>query len=138
MKRIALPVVDTGTNRNLLASGLSANGCVCLFDIEANAGSWMKITALASNMGELLPALEALDVSVIITLRMHPMALKILSNKGFDVYKATSDQLPESISSYQQSKLERYSHEASMELASVCGGECTSCSTGICDDEKKS
>jgi predicted Fe-Mo cluster-binding NifX family protein len=88
-------------------------------------------------MGELLPALEALAISVIITRQIHPMALKILANKGFNVYKAIGNQLEDNIQLYQNSKLDLYSHEAAMELATICGGECTSCSTNVCDEEKK-
>ncbi|HRZ98610.1 MAG TPA: hypothetical protein P5084_13725 [Paludibacter sp.] len=134
---IAIPIQDIKTNKNLIASGLNANGSICLYNIESNNGNWLNTKDLAPNMGELLPALEALTISVIITRQIHPMALKILVNKGFDVYKARGNQLEENIQLFQNKKLDLYSHEASMELATICGGECTTCSTDICDDEKK-
>lgn len=135
--KVALPILDLALNRNILANSLNVNGSICLYDIDSKSGSWIKTTDLASNMGELLPALEALAISVIITRQIHPMALKILANKGFDVYKAKGNQLEENIHFYQSRKLDLYSHEAAMELASVCGGECSTCSTDVCDDEKK-
>jgi len=134
---IAIPIQDIKTNKNLIASGLNANGSICLYNIDTNIGNWLNTKDLAPNMGELLPALEALAVSVIITRQIHPMALKILANKGFNVYKAIGNQLEDNIQLYQNSKLDLYSHEAAMELATVCGGECTSCSTDVCDEEKK-
>ena len=130
---IAIPIEDMQTNRNLIASGLNANGNICLYDTEAKQGSWIKTSDLAPNMGELLPALEALSISVIITRQIHPMALKILANKGFDVYKAKGNLLEENIQSYRNRTLDLYSHEASMDLATICGGECAACSTDVCD-----
>jgi len=135
--KVALPIIDIGSNRNILAGGLNVNGSICLYDVDADSGSWIKTTDLAPNMGELLPALEELAISVIITRQIHPMALKILANKGFHVYKAKGNQLEENIQFFQNRKLDLYSHEAAMELATVCGGECTTCSTDVCDEEKK-
>lgn len=135
--KVALPIVDIASNRNILASGLNVNGSICLYDLDSKSGKWIKTIDLAPNMGELLPALEALTISVIITRQIHPMALKILSNKGFDVYKAKGNALEENIAFYQSNKLDLYSHEAAMELATICGGECSTCSTDACDEEKK-
>ena len=134
---IALPIIDIDTNRNVLADSLNVNGSVCLYDVNTKSERWIKTTDLASNMGELLPALEALTISVIITRQIHPMALKILVNKGFDVYKAKGNQLQENIQFYQSKRLNLYSYEVAMELATICGGECATCSTDVCDDEKK-
>lgn len=134
---IAIPIIDTGANKNTIASGLNANGCICLYNMSLKTGNWIKTTDLAPNMGELLPALEALTVSAIITRQIHPMALKIMVNKGFEVYKSTGNKLAENILLLQENKLELFSHEAAMELATICGGECTTCETDVCDDEKK-
>jgi len=131
--KVALPIIDIELNRNILASGLNVNGSICLYDVDSKSGSWIKTTDLAPNMGELLPALEALSISIIITHQIHPMALKILANRGFEVYKAYGNELEENIQFYQNKKLNLYTHEASMELATVCGGECTTCSTDVCE-----
>lgn len=135
--KVALPIIDIASNRNVLASGLNANGSICLYDTVSKSGNWIKTTDLASNMGELLPALERLEISVIITIQIHPMALKVLANKGFEVYKAKGNLIEENIEYYQNKKLDLYSYEAAMKLATVCGGECSTCSTDVCDDEKK-
>jgi len=131
--KIVLPIIDIASNRNILASSLNVNGSICLYDLESKSGSWIKTSNLAPNMGELLPALEALAISVIITRQIHPIALKILSNKGFDVYQAKGNLLEENIQFYQSRTLDLYSHEAAMEIATVCGGECTSCNTDACE-----
>jgi len=134
---IAIPTQDTTSNKNKIASSLNVNGSICIYDLDSKSGSWIKTTDMASNMGELLPALRIMKISVIITQQIHPMALKILVNKGFEVYKAKGNILDENIDLLQHKKLELYSHDAAMELATVCGGECTTCSTDVCDDEKK-
>lgn len=134
---IAIPIQDTFLNKNKIASNLNVNGCICLYDISSKSGSWIKTTDLAPNMGELLPALEALAITVIITRQVHPMALKVLVNKGFEVYKAIGNTLEENIDLFEQDKLELYSYDTAMELAAICGGECTSCETDVCDDERK-
>ena len=130
---VALPIIDTVSNRNTLAAGLNANGSLCLYDVELKSGRWIKTSDLAPNMGELLPALEAQTISVIITRQIHPMALKILDNKGFVVYKAKGNVLEENIMMFQNKELQLYSHAASMELATICGGECTTCATDVCE-----
>ncbi len=130
---IAIPTQDTATNKNTIASSLHVNGSICLYNIDSKSGNWLKTNDLAPNMGELLPALEALAISVIITRQIHPMALKILVNKGFEVYKAVGNTLTENIDFYTNKKLDLYSHDAAMELATVCGGECTTCSTDVCE-----
>jgi predicted Fe-Mo cluster-binding NifX family protein len=134
---IAIPIQDTEINKNRIASGLNVNGNICLYDMDSNSYVCMKTSELAENMGELLPALERRDISVIITHQIHPMALKILVNKGFEVYKAIGNTLDENIIFYQNKKLDLYSHKAAMDLATVCGGECTTCATDVCDEEKK-
>lgn len=135
--RIALPTIDTNTNKNVLAGGLHANGSICLYDMELKKGCWLRTNELAANMGDLLPALEAQTVTAVIAENMHPMALKILVNKGFSVYKAQGNELELNIELFEKQELVCYSHEAAMELAVVCGGECTTCETDTCDDEKK-
>ncbi|MDD3080508.1 MAG: hypothetical protein PHH37_15590 [Paludibacter sp.] len=135
--KVAIPIIDTEVNRNVLSGGLNVNGSICLYDVDAKSGSWLKTTDLAANMGDLLPALEAKMISVIITRQIHPMALKVLVNKGFEVYKAKGNGLDDNIRFYAEKQLDIYSYEAAMELADVCGGECNTCSTEACDDEKK-
>ncbi len=135
--KIALPTIDIHEHKNVLLGGLNANGSICLYDTHRKRGKWIRTKELAADMGELLPALEALAVSVIIAEKMHPMALKILVTKGFRVYKAQGRELTANIELFEKHELECYSHEAAMQLADVCGGECTSCESDTCDDEKK-
>lgn len=131
--KIAIPIIDITENKYLIAGGLNVNGSICLYDIETNSGRWMKTLDLAPDMGELLHELECKAVSAIITEKIHPMALKVLVNRGFDVFQSSGETLGENIRLYNESKLKRFSYKKAMDYANVCGGECTSCSTDVCE-----
>lgn len=133
---IAIPVIDTASNKNTIAPGLNVNGCVCLYDCERNTGLWIKTLDLASNMGELLPALEQRSVSVVITGKIHPMALKVLVNKGFEVYRPQGSELDKNIGLYHNNALVRFGMDEAMDFATACGGACNTCSSD-CDSEPR-
>jgi predicted Fe-Mo cluster-binding NifX family protein len=127
--KIAIPVIDKESQRNRIAGSLNVIGCLCIYDTDSCEGRWMKTLELALDMGQLLPALECENVSTVISCQVHPMALKVLVNKGFSVYKSIGDQLDENISLFLKNKLDPFDMEAAMANAAVCGGACEVCST---------
>ena len=127
--RIAIPVIDKELQRNRIAGSLNVNGNLCIYDTVNSEGRWMKTLELAPNMGELLPALERENVSAVISRQLHPMALKVLVNKGFCVYKSVGDLLDENIRLLINNELITFDMEAAMTNATICGGACDSCST---------
>ena len=127
--RIAIPVIDKDLHRNRIAGGLNVIGYVCIFDTGSGEGRWMKTLDLAPNMGELLPALESENVSTIISRQVQPMALKVLVNKGFSVYKSVGDLLDENIRMLIKNELVTFDMEAAGTNAAVCGGACGVCTT---------
>ena len=127
--RLAIPVIDQELQHNRIAGGLNVIGYVCIFDTESGEGRWMKTLDLAPNMGELLPALESENVSTIISRQVQPMALKVLVNKGFSVYKSVGDLLDENIRLMIKNELVTFDMEAAMANAAVCGGACGVCTT---------
>ena len=133
--RIAIPVVDKELQKNRIAGGLNVIGYVCIYDTEIGEGRWMKTLDLAPNMGELLPALERENISTIISRQVQPMALKVLVNKGFSVYKSIGDKLDENIGLLIMNELITFDMEAAMMNAAVCGGACEVCGT-YCEEEK--
>ena len=133
--KIAIPVIDKELQSNRIAGSLSVIGYLCVFDTELQAGYWMKTLDLAPNMGELLPALERNDISTIISRQVQPMALKVLVNKGFNVFKSIGDQLDANIQYLTNNELRLFNMETAMEYATVCGGECGVCKTD-CEEEK--
>ncbi|MDD4968761.1 MAG: hypothetical protein PHT07_04965 [Paludibacter sp.] len=133
--RIAIPVIDKELQRNRIAGSLNVIGYICIYDTVVQAGRWMKTLELAPNMGELLPALERENVSTIISRQVQPMALKVLVNKGFHVYKSIGDLLDENVGKLLENKLITFDMEAAMLNAAVCGGACEACSTD-CEEEK--
>jgi predicted Fe-Mo cluster-binding NifX family protein len=135
--KIAIPILDTDENKYTIANGLHVNGYLCLYDSDTNAGRWMKTLDLAPDMGELLHELERKAVGAIITERIHPMALKVLVNKGFEVYQSSGNTLGENIRLYNESKLKKFSYKKSFDFANVCGGECSDCATTTCETTPK-
>ena len=127
--KIAIPIVDLNLQRNIIAGGLSVTGYISIFDPILHETTWMKTLDLAPNMGELLPALERKKVSTIITRQIHPMALKVLVNKGFNVYKSKGDELDLNIQLFANNELIPFDMETAMQYATICGGECGECKT---------
>jgi predicted Fe-Mo cluster-binding NifX family protein len=127
--KIAIPVINKELQRNRIAGSLNVIGYLCIYDTIINEGRWMKTMELAPNMGELLPALERENVSVIISRQIQPMALKVLVNKGFSVYKSIGDLLDLNISMFANDRLDPFDMEAAMANATICGGACDSCNT---------
>jgi predicted Fe-Mo cluster-binding NifX family protein len=134
--KIAIPVIDKELQRNLIAGSLTVIGSLCIYDTDLGNGSWMKTLDLAPNMGELLPAFERNNISTIITKQIHPMALKVLVNRGISVYKSIGTELDKNILLLSNNELIPFDMEAAMKFAAVCGGECSDCKTD-CEDEKK-
>jgi len=134
--KIAIPVIDRDLQRNRIAGSLSVVGSLCIYNTETKEGSWMKTLDLAPNMGELLPAFERNNISTVITKQVHPMALKVLVNRGIVVFKSVGDELEANLQLLLDDVLIPFDMEAAMQFATICGGECSDCSTE-CDDEKK-
>jgi len=126
--KIAIPVLDIQLQKNEISS-LHSGGSLCLFDSETGESKWMKFTELAANMGELLPALEQKAVKDIIAIKILPMALKVLVNKGFQVYQSNGSKLDENILSYQRNELAPFDMEKAMTHAASCNGSCDVCAT---------
>ena len=135
--KIAIPVIDKELQRNQIAGSLTVIGSLCIYDTNLKNGSWMKTLDLAPNMGELLPAFERNNISTIITKQIHPMALKVLVNRGILVYKSIGNELDNNILLLSNNELIPFDMEAAMQFATICGGECGDCKTE-CEDEKKS
>ena len=135
--KIAIPVYDKDLQRNRIAASLSVVGSLCIYNTETHIGNWMNTLDLAPNMGELLPAFERNNISTIITKQVHPMALKVLVNKGISVFKSIGDELDSNLLLFFDNKLMSFDMEAAMKFATICGGECSDCKTD-CEDEKKS
>lgn len=134
--KIAIPVIDVERYRNQIAGSLNVIGSLCIYDTDLCNGSWMKTLDLAPNMGELLLAFERNNISTVITKQIHPMALKVLVNRGIYVFKSIGNELDKNILLLSNNELIPFDMEAAMKFATVCGGECSDCKTD-CEDEKK-
>ena len=127
--KIAIPVLDKELQSNQIAGSFNVIGFLCIYDTELCVGHWMKTLELAPNMGELLPALERERVSTVISRQVQPLALKVLVNKGFSVYKSIGNLLDENIDKFINNELIPFDMEEAMTNAAVCGGSCAVCTT---------
>lgn len=128
-KRVAIPVKNLDSGRNHIAKTLDANGHLCLYDKDTTELHWLKVSDLAANLGDLLPALEQQSVTEILSANMHPMALKVLVNKGFKVYRTHGSNLRYNLSLWKAERLPIFGMQALMAEAQLCGGACDSCDT---------
>lgn len=135
--RIAIPVKNLDSGRNSIAKTLDANGHLCLYDTQTSELKWLKVSELASNLGELLPALEKHSVTEICSVGMHPMALKVLVNKGFIVYRAQGSNLRYNLSLWKAERLSTFGMKELMAETMGCGGGCESCETDCETTEKQ-
>jgi predicted Fe-Mo cluster-binding NifX family protein len=134
--RIAIPVKNLDSGRNLIAKSLDANGHLCLYDQMTNELRWLKISDLASNLAELFPALEKASVKEIVSPSLHPMALKVLKNRGFEVYRSQGSNLQYNLSLRKAERLMPFSMAELLAGASGCGSSCSSCET-TCEAPEK-
>lgn len=136
--RIAIPVKNLESGRNSIAKTLDANGHLCLYDKVTDELKWIKVSELANNLGDLLPALEKQSVTEIFSVNMHPMALKVLVNKGFVVFRAQGSNLQYNLSLRKVERLTPFGMRELMAEVSGCGGGCEACETDCEPMEEKS
>jgi hypothetical protein len=128
--RVAIPVTDLSANgRQVVAATLNATGYMCLYDLETTNYQWLRVSELAPNLGELLPALGHRSVTDIISVKMQPMALKVLVNKGFKVFKSSGNNLDENIRLYIAHHLTCFEMEQLLAETDHCSGACGDCDT---------
>lgn len=133
---VAIPILDIENNSNTIASSLNVNGFLCLCNIDNGAQVLMRTMDLAQDMGKLLPALEQKLVKTIITERIHPMALKVLVNNGFKVFRSKGVCLDENLLLFSQDELTPFDMSGAMDFTDACGGACSTCVTECADDRK--
>jgi hypothetical protein len=135
--RVAIPVKNLDTGRNNIADTLDANGNICLYDNDTTEIHWLKVRDLAANLGDLLPALESRSVTEILSVNMHPMALKVFVNRGFQVYRTQGSNLRYNLSLWKAERLPKFDMHELMSKSQGCGGTCDSCNTA-CDTTEES
>lgn len=127
--KVAIPVIDKENSRSHIAPGFNSTGYLCIYDNESNDTCWLKISEMADNMGDLLPAMQEKRINNVITKHIQPMALQVLTNKGFVVYRSNGDNLDENLKAFDQGVLLHFDMAGAMETAKVCGGACDLCNT---------
>lgn len=129
--KVLFPVVDSESNKEVLASGFHETKDICIYDSDTLAYQHFNIEEVGSSMRTLPKFLQELDVSSIISTHIRPLALQILERCGLKVYEASGTDVNENIALFQAGSLNLYSMLSSRELL-ACEGSCTSCSSTSC------
>lgn len=129
--KILFPVVDSETNKEVLASGFHDTKDLCVFDSDTFLFQHLSVEDLGGSMKDLPNTLKELNISSIISSHIRPLALHILERCGFNVYEASGTDVNENLMLYRDGYLSKYSMASSRELL-ACGGSCSSCSSTSC------
>ena len=130
--KILLPVVDSETNKEVMATGFHETKDLCVFDPETFLFQHMTIDELGGSMRNLPNALRELKIGSIISSGIRPLALQILERCGLNVYEPSGTDVNENIKLFKEGYLERYSMQTSRGQLATCGSSCSTCSSTSC------
>lgn len=131
--RIAIPVLNLGKGKYIIAETLNAKGQLCIYERETQKSQWLKISDLVSDLNELFSTFQQKSITDIISTKMQPMALKILVDKGFQVYQSQGNDLNKNIDLHEKGQLFKFDMQHLLANINLCEGACNTCDTS-CDD----
>ena len=130
--KVVIPVVDKDSHKYSIAGGFNETSCLCVYDSLQNDLVWYDVASLSQNMNNLVPELKRRELVNVVTQGMQPMALNVLNNSGFTVYKAMGDSLMLNIELFNKECLPIFNMNLSFEGVKSCGGGCSSCGSSDC------
>lgn len=131
--KVFVPVIDSSSHRYEIAAGFSESGSVCIIDTADNRVIWYKPSGMPFNFNEMMEELKLNGVVNIITSTIQPMALKVLINKGFKVYRSVGTDLLANLELLKNLCLPLIGYEDALnEIQSSCGKSCNSCHSILC------
>jgi hypothetical protein len=131
--RIAIPVLNLGKGKYTIVETLNAKGQLCIYEGETQKSQWLKISDLVSDLNELFSTFQQKSITDIISAKMQPMALKILVDKGFQVYMSQGNDLKKNIDLHEKGQLYKFDMQHLLANINLCEGACNTCETS-CDD----
>ena len=133
--KIFIPVTDSIKKRYKIASGVNESGTVCIFNSDDNQLTWYEAKDNNSSFPDMLADLKSANITDIIINKVFPLALKILTNNGFTVYKSVGDDLITNLELFKMKCLPIYQMEEALTEHSSCSRTCTSCaSSELCQN----
>ena len=133
--KVFVPVIDSASHRYEIAGGFSQSCSVCIYDTSDNHVTWYDPSGLPVDFSEILEELKLNGVVNVIATAMQPMALKVLSNGGFRVYRSVGNDLLTNLELLKMRCLPLYGYEEALsEVHSFCATSCDSCSSVMCQN----
>ncbi|MGQ1787129.1 MULTISPECIES: NifB/NifX family molybdenum-iron cluster-binding protein [unclassified Saccharicrinis] len=132
--KACLPIMgDTNLKKELVANDFYKAQHYCIYDFETNSSSIYSLTD-TNTIYMSISEIKKLDIQIIITPNLRPMAAKILFENEIEVYKAVSNVVGENIDHYNRGLLRDFT-AAMIESKQDCSPDaCSSCSSsGSCN-----
>jgi len=131
--KICLPILgDSALKKELLANDFYKAQHYAIYDMADSSTTIYSLTDSESiylSMSEI----KKLDIKIIITPNLRPMAAKILFENEIEVYKANASLVEENISMLKRGLLKDFT-QAMIENKSSCSSDgCSSCSSTSCN-----
>lgn len=128
MKTI-IPVI----NGKCIADGFISTPDVCLYEMETSEREESLFKEVVEPGKGILSQFEEKKINGAIVAHIQLMALKVLSEKGFVVYKSDGRDLEHNLRLLKENKLKPFPPLEARENGTVCSGECDTCT----EEEKK-
>lgn len=133
MMKVLVPVVDSLSHKYEIAPGFSESCSVCIIDASSNEVIWYKPASLSVDFFAMMEELKQTGVVSIITSTIQPMALKVLNQKGFKVYRSVGNDLHANLELFEMLCLPLIGYgEALNQIESFCGQSCATCKSVVC------
>lgn len=131
--KVLIPIVDSLSHKYEIAPGFSESCSVCIMDASSNEVIWYKPASLSVDFFAMMEELKQAGVESIITSSIQPMALKVLNQKGFKVYRSVGNDLHANLELFELLCLPLIGYgEALKEIGSLCAKSCASCKSVGC------
>ncbi len=130
--KACLPIMgDSALTKELMANDFYKAQHYCIFDLDTEEYSLYSLTdsdSIYMSMSEI----KKLDIQIIITPNLRPMAAKILFENEIEVYQAVGSVVSENIDHYKRGLLRDFT-ATMIESKKDCSPDaCSSCSSGSC------
>ncbi|MCK9159236.1 MAG: hypothetical protein WCR45_01290 [Bacteroidaceae bacterium] len=121
--KVIIPI----SKNKCIADGFNTTADVCVFDTETEATTFTFWKEIIPSGSSILAQFEKMKIAGAIVGHIQLMALKVLSEKGFVVYKSQGRILQQNLMLLKENKLTLYPPIEAMENGVICSGECNSC-----------
>lgn len=126
--KVMLPVLIDKKGEIQIAQGFHNTKNICIYDCTEDEYECIPTNNIKNNIGDFSIQLKLNGIDSIISYTMPPLALRLFTTNGLNVFKAEGTSIEENITHFQNSKLNQFAIEETNNPGS-CGSSCNSCSS---------